>query len=75
VGNNRPASAICEREAEHNGIGGGWHLEVLIRERRALQAEYQKALDEAIAFDRWRLGQGDPLMERINRSGPFEKAP
>ena len=43
--------------------------------RRTLQAAYQKALDEAIAFDRRRLGQGDPLMERINRSGQFEKAP
>ena len=50
-------AAICEREAEHNGIGGGWHLAVLIRERQQLQAAHQKALDEAIAFDRQRLGQ------------------
>ena len=42
---------------------------------RTLQAAYQKALDEAIAFDRQRLAQGDPLMDRINRSGSFGKAP
>jgi hypothetical protein len=26
-------AAICEREAEHNGLGAGWHLADLIRER------------------------------------------
>jgi hypothetical protein len=42
--------------------------------RRTLQAAYQKALDEAIALDRQRLSNADPLTERINRSGPFADA-
>jgi hypothetical protein len=28
-------ASICEHEAEHNGLGAGWHLAVLIRERGA----------------------------------------
>jgi hypothetical protein len=43
--------------------------------RRTLQAAYQKALDEAIAFDNRRQVADDPLMQRINRSGPFKDAP